>query len=263
MTAKWMNAMDFEIYLPCTGRWQEIPHVNEAQMREVDRVAVEVFHLGILQMMENAGRNLARSVYRALSNSQANPQSKKVVVFAGVGGNGGGGLCAGRHLHNHGVDVSIVITKPPETYTGAAQSQLSILTAAGMTPVLFEGAKKVLDESDLVLDAMIGYSLKGPPRGDAKTFIEWINQSGKPVISLDLPSGLDATTGKTPGACIHATQTLSLALPKPGLANPLSGDLFLADIGIPPEVYHSLGITFDPFFSSEYILQMRAVQGKL
>ncbi len=258
-----IKRMQFEISDPDTGTWQTIPQVNEAQMREIDRLAVDIFQLGILQMMENAGRNLARLAYRTLNNPPAKRKSKKVAIFAGVGGNGGGGVCAARHLHNHGVEVAIVLTKPPETLSGAAQRQLSILAATGMRPVLLDEAKNVIDESDLVLDAMIGYSLKGPPRGDAETFIEWINQSGKPVISLDLPSGLDATSGEIPGACIHAAQTLSLALPKPGLVNPVSGELFLADIGIPPEVYHSLGIRFDPFFKGEYILPMRAVQSKL
>ena len=255
-----MNQMIFEIYLPKSEAWQPIPHVTETQMREVDRVAVEVFRLGILQMMENAGRNLAMLALRTLKNEPVKTKTKKVTVFAGVGGNGGGGLCAARHLHNRGIDIAIVLTKPPENFTGAAMSQLSILKAAGVTPILLDGAKDELDDCDLVLDAIIGYSLKGAPRGASKTFIEWINQSGKPVISLDLPSGLDATSGETPGACIQAAQTLSLALPKPGLLNPISGELFLADIGIPPEVYHSLGIAFDRFYGIEYILQMRAVQ---
>ena len=258
-----MNQMIFEIYHPRTEKWQSVPHVNQSQMREVDRVAMEVFQLGILQMMENAGRNLALLAFRTLNNEPNNTQAKKVVVFAGVGGNGGGGLCAARHLHNSKVNVSIVLTKPPEAFSGAAHIQLTILKAAGITPILLEEAKNVLADCDLVLDAIIGYSLKGAPRGNAKSFIEWINQAGKPVISLDLPSGLEATTGETPGACIHAAHTLSLALPKPGLVNPLSGELFLADIGIPPEVYHSLGIRFDPFFKGEYILPMRAVQSKL
>ena len=110
---------------------------------------------------------------------------------------------------------------------------------------------------DLVLDAVIGYSLKGAPRGAAKRAIELVNGSGVPVISLDLPSGVDASNGETPGVRIQAAQTLTLALPKPGLKNPASGELFLADIGIPPEVYRPLGMQGDPFTGDDYIHPLR------
>jgi NAD(P)H-hydrate epimerase len=86
--------------------------------------------------------------------------------------------------------------------------------------------------------------------------IEKVNASVKPVLSLDIPSGLDATSGDTPGVCIQAEQTLTLALPKPGLANLLSGEIYLADIGIPPEVYHPLGIRFAPFFNGKGIIAL-------
>ena len=235
----------------------EVPSVDEAQMREVDRIAVEEFNLAILQMMENAGRNLALQTIRFLEETDKPNQGIKIVVAAGTGGNGGGGLCAARHLHNQGYPVSVVLTKPPEQLKGPTKSQLAILDAAGIQTNEPKEADKLFEEGAVILDAIIGYSLKGGPRGTSKELIEKVNASGKPVLSLDLPSGLDATNGETPGVCVRADQTLTLALPKPGLANPASGVIYLADIGIPPEVYHPLGIRFQPFFGGKGILALK------
>jgi NAD(P)H-hydrate epimerase len=253
-----MEEFLFEVTVPNTQNWVTVPSVDEAQMREVDRIAMEDFNLGILQMMENAGRNLARQAFRFINENQSPDQRKKVLVIAGSGGNGGGGICAARHLHNHGVEVFLILSSTPDQITGAAQTQLSILNSAGLTPKTKEDALETIAKVDLVLDAIIGYTLKGAPRGNAKALIEAINQSDTPVISLDLPSGLDTSSGETPGVCVNASQTMSLALPKPGLANSICGDLYLADIGIPPEVYRPLGLMVEPFFTSHYILPMRS-----
>lgn len=234
----------------------DIPAVDAIQMREVDRIAVEEFSLSILQMMENAGRNLAWQTMRFLRATGYPNQGNQIVVAAGTGGNGGGGLCAVRHLHNQGYPVSIVLTRPPEQLMRPAKSQLATLEAAGVQVNEPKEAEKLFKEAAVILDAIIGYSLKGSPRSTSKELIEKANACGKPVLSLDLPSGLDATSGGTPGVCIRAEQTLTLALPKPGLANPLSGEIYLADIGIPPEVYHPLGIRFAPFFNGKVIIAL-------
>ena len=258
-----MDDLMFEIYRSDTHCWMPVAQVDEAQMREVDRIAMDEFRLGLLQMMENAGRNLAMQAFRFLEKMTPSPRPFRVLVAAGSGGNGGGGLCAARHLHNHGVQVSLMLTKSPDRLGSAGETQLSTLRSAGVTPLEIEDAAKDIRTMDLVLDAIIGYSLKGAPRGTAKRAIELVNGAGVPVISLDLPSGVDATTGETPGTSIQAAQTVTLALPKPGLKNPASGELFLADIGIPPEVYLPLGIKGDPFEGGEYLLPLRVTNIKL
>lgn len=250
----------FEINDPSTGSWKPVPHVDEAQMREVDRIAVQEFQLGILQMMENAGRNLALMALGYLNQHPTQTRTQKVLVVAGSGGNGGGGICAARHLYNRGIEVQLVLTKPPEELRGAARAQLAILQAAGVSPAIQSQAEDLIVEAHLVLDAILGYSLQGAPRGAAKKLIEVLNGAGKPVISLDLPSGLEATSGEPPGVCVRATLTMSLALPKTGLRNPLAGELFLADIGIPPEVYLPLGIQVEPFFGDQYVLALRCAK---
>ena len=222
----------------------EIPSLSMDQMREIDRIAVEEFKLGLLQMMENAGRNLAEVV---MSKFEGVPGP--VVILAGPGGNGGGGLSAARHLHNHGFDVRLILAKPD--LGQAAENQLNILKKAGVQTLGVDEVEAALWEASIVIDALIGYSLKGAPRGRTAELIQLCNQYAQQVVSLDIPSGVDATTGETPGEAIHTKITVTLALPKSGLAH-VGGELFLADIGIPPQVYALLGIHFEPFFRSSY-----------
>lgn len=224
-----------------------VPAVTAEQMREVDRIAVEDFGLGILQMMENAGRNLAQNVIDMLDKGMG-----EVTVMAGSGGNGGGGLCCARHLHNRGFKVWVVLDREADTLTGAACNQLEILAAAGLEPVVSSSqAEEAIWRSQIVVDALIGYGLHGAPKGRTAELINLILQHAARVLSLDVPSGLNATTGEAPGPVISPDRTLALALPKTGLQS-VPGDLYLADIGIPPEVYHPLGISFEPFFERRY-----------
>jgi len=229
-----------------------IPVVNEYQMREVDRIAVEDFGLSILQMTENAGRTLALNIIEMLGKGIGT----KITIAADTGGNGGGGICCARHLHNHGFSVSLLLTKNTTDYKGPVHTQLEPLLKSRVYPHPPEDARKVISRAEIVVDALIGYGLKFAPRGTTGKYIELINEYAKRVISLDLPSGVDATTGETPRLHIQAERTLTLALPKPGLTNLVSGEIYLADIGIPPEVYHSLGIHFDPFFGERYYIRL-------
>ncbi|MEE9124681.1 MAG: NAD(P)H-hydrate epimerase, partial [candidate division NC10 bacterium] len=101
---------------------------------------------------------------------------------------------------------------------------------------------------DFILDALIGYSLRAAPRGVAAELIRWSNGTKAPILALDVPSGVDSTTGHAEGDFINARWTMTLALPKTGLLPERSGNLFLADIGIPEETYRRLGIKYvSPF----------------
>jgi NAD(P)H-hydrate epimerase len=239
-----------------------VPAVTADEMREVDRIAVEEVGLGILQMMENAGRNLAGNAMEMLEG-----QRGVVAVLAGSGGNGGGGLCCARHLHNRGFPVRVLLSKAPEDLRGAAANQLRILRAAGVEPIgprqpvggrVDPNTRAVIRRSRLVVDALVGYSLRGAPRGRVAQLIDQCNQEGARVLSLDLPSGLDATTGETPGAVVKAERTLTLALPKTGLRD-VGGELYLADIGIPPAVYEPLGFSFEWPWQGRYWVALEEV----
>jgi len=225
-----------------------VPSVTTTQMREVDRVAVEEFGLGILQMMENAGRTLAEHALEMLGRTNG-----EIVVLAGAGGNGGGGLCCARHLHNRGVPVTVVLNREGTVLTEAARKQLLILQAAGIQPAAPDQVDAWLSRTQLVVDALIGYGLATAPHGRTAELIDLCNRHTARVLSLDVPSGLDATTGNAPGAIIHPERTVTLALPKTGLYR-LSSELYLADIGIPPEVFHQLGLSFrSPFAQRAWV----------
>ncbi len=224
-----------------------VPALTADEMREVDRLAIEVHGPSLLQMMENAGRNLALSALELLGNRWRDGQ---LLVLAGTGGNGGGGIAAARHLANRGADVAIVVTNI-DGLEEVPTLQLDIFR--GTDGRTLGGSELASTEPALVIDAIIGYSLRGSPRGAALDMIEFVNESSAPVVSLDTPSGLDVTSGTCPGAVVTATTTVTLALPKCGLTAPQAGDVVLADIGIPPIVYRSLGLEFtSPVFDHRY-----------
>ncbi len=228
-----------------------VPAISAAQMREVDRIAVEEFGLGILQMMENAGRNLAQNVQDMLDGTRG-----EVAILAGSGGNGGGGLCCARHLRNRDFTVWVVLDREEGLLRDAARNQLQILRAAGVRPIDPFQAREVLRRSQVVVDALIGYSLRGAPRGRAAELIDLCNEHAARVLSLDLPSGLDATTGEASGVAVRPERTLTLALPKTGLHG-VSGELYLADIGIPPEVFQRIGVSFESPFGIRYWVRLK------
>lgn len=232
--------MEQHLFQTAAGR--PVPAVTAQEMREVDRIAVEEFGLGILQMMENAGRNLAANVLGLLGE-----QTGEVTILAGSGGNGGGGLCCARHLHNRAIRVWVVLSKDETLFGNAARNQLHILQKAGVQALPFAQAEEAILRSAVVVDALIGYSLRGAPRGQTAELIALCNQSGLQIISLDVPSGLDATTGEAPGQVVRPRRTLTLALPKTGLRQ-VPGEIYLADIGIPPEVYLGLGLALESPF---------------
>lgn len=228
-----------------------VPALSEEQMREVDRIAMQDFGLGVLQMMENAGRSLALHVMEMLGQG-----SGQVAILAGSGGNGGGGLCCARHLHNHGYAVELFLSQAPSQLRGSAAEQLHILETVGLTVGRINDAGLALRDSALTVDALIGYSLQGAPGDRLADLIEACNASARQVLSLDVPSGVNSTTGERPGIAVEPDRTLTLALPKRGLAK-VSGALYLADIGIPPEVYLALGIQYSPFFGQRYWVPIR------
>ncbi|MEK6255742.1 MAG: NAD(P)H-hydrate epimerase [Chloroflexota bacterium] len=220
-------------------------------MREVDRLAVEDFGIGILQMMENAGRNLAMMAMDMLSSADSH-----ITILAGSGGNGGGGICCARHLLNRGYKVKLVLSKDRSELRGAVIKQLNIILQTGFQVTPFSELEASCASTELIIDAIIGYSLSGNPAGKPLEMIQACNHQSAPKLSLDIPSGIDATTGNALGEFVKANHTLTLALPKQGLTHPDVGELFLGDLGIPPRLYQGIDIQLDNFFGGNFIIPL-------
>ena len=200
------------------------PTLTSSQVKEIDRLCEERFAIPTDWLMEAAGWQAARFC------------TERTVVVCGVGNNAGDGLAAARHLYRWGRLVSVCCVDP-DRLKGTAQRELASLQKLGV-PV---AQTLDFDGTDLVLDAIFGTGLSRAPEGKFAEWIAAINGAAKKVVALDVPSGLDAETGKAYAPIVHADATITLGLPKPGLAA-VGGRVFVADIGIPLEAYAAIGV---------------------
>jgi hydroxyethylthiazole kinase-like uncharacterized protein yjeF len=205
-------------------------------MRKLDQRAIERFGIPALILMEHAGRALAEAV-------QTFP-GRRAAVFCGRGNNGGDGLVAARHLRNAGWRVRVILTNPPSALSPEAQINWRPLLAMGVpwrvAANVVQQPKKLIEftlKSDVLVDALLGTGARGLLRPPVGPLIDLINGLGRPVVSADIPSGLDPDTGRVPDRAVRARATVAMGLPKPGLvqqaARPWVGRLWVADIGLP------------------------------
>lgn len=228
--------------------------IDSKQMAELDRVMIGEYGIELIMMMENAGRALASRVRKSLGSVVR----KRILVMVGKGNNGGGGLVAARHLHNWGAKVNLVLADKISNLREAPAKQLRILRAMKVKiHVAYVGLE--INEFDVIIDALLGYNQKGNPGGKVAELVKAANSSGKSVIALDVPTGLDPDTGSPGTPCIKATETLTLAIPKKGLmskaSRPYVGRLFLADISMPKELYRKFRIS-DDLFQKDSIVEL-------
>jgi NAD(P)H-hydrate epimerase len=231
-------------------------------MIEVDRLMIHSFGITLLQMMENAGRNLALLAKQLVGEKILN---RKICVIVGNGNNGGGGLAAARHLSNWGAEVTVLVATPNATFKSVAAQQLEIVRHLPISVVFAGNQAEYIDwcSCQLVIDAIFGYGLNRPPEGTVENIIQTINTLDCHVLSLDAPSGLDSTNGYLSDKVIRADATLTLALPKTGLleedARPYVGNLYVGDISVPPLLYCQLGLEVEPLFQNNPIIQYKSV----
>lgn len=215
-------------------------------MTKVDKLAMTKYNISIEEMMENAGRNLARFI------SELKPKPKKIIILFGKGNNGGGGLVAARHLLIY--DFNVEIISASKEINKNVRHQLKILSKLNIKPKISFKANK----GDVIIDALIGYNLKGAPRKRFADLIKGINfmkKSGLKVVSLDIPSGVDPNKGIIRETYVKANYTLTLALPKKGLKK--LKNVFLVNIGIPNKVYSELGIKTKNHFKDKDVVKIQ------
>jgi NAD(P)H-hydrate epimerase len=221
-------------------------------MARIDSLAIEDYHVDVLSLMENAGVASANVARRMLGGSV---KGKRVACLVGKGNNGGDGLVAARHLRNWGAEVTVFLSGGAEGLRDITARQLR---AVGRSAQVEEGPGDFAG-FDLLVDALLGYNSKGDPREPVSSMIRRANESKKRTLAIDIPSGLDPTTGEPYEPCLVAEATITLALPKTGFLNPASkrfvGDLFVADTSIPVEVYKRTFVKA-PDFGAEQIVRV-------
>ncbi len=214
---------------------------------------IDEFGVALEQMMENAGRSLA-VVARQLLGGDA--RGRRVLVIAGSGGNGGGGMAGARQLAVAGAEVEVRLTGPPDRLDPVPRRQYASLHAIGVAVDFRPGGE--LPDASLVIDAALGYSLRGAPSGEVARLIRALPNA--PVLALDVPSGLELETSILHEPHVRAQATLTLALPKQALregdAPDVVGDLYLADISVPAAVYRRLGLDYESPFARSPIVRI-------
>ncbi len=212
-----------------------------AQMKSLDSAAVERFGIPEEILMENAGQ----AVYETV-RTEMGIQGKTFVVFCGNGNNGGDGLVVARKIHSSGGRVLVYTLADPESFKGPAKLAFDILShmpvpikkVAGLDEI-----KKTLNHCDVVIDGIFGTGLTREVKGLHAEVIETINTCGKPVVSIDIPSGVHGDTGDIMGCAVNASLTVTFGLPKagnllyPGFQN--CGKIFLSHISFPPMLYEN------------------------
>jgi hydroxyethylthiazole kinase-like uncharacterized protein yjeF len=224
-----------------------IPSVTPAQMARLDRIVEKGFHVSPLQLMENAGRAVSGVVCSTFQ------LPRRITVLAGKGNNGGDGLVAARHLHNRGADVSVVLAD--KDLKGLPLKQFRAIRALGIRP-----EKALKGRPGLIIDALLGYGARGPPRGRVAELIASgvrLQERGVPVLCLDVPSGLDLEAGKWFSPAFKDTDVVTLGLPKRNMVgNTGIKRLFVADIGIPREAYGRLHIRVPVLFGGRDYIEL-------
>jgi len=203
--------------------------LSRDQVRQVDRLAIERYHIPGIVLMENAAR--------AVADVACSMLGKTVLILAGGGNNGGDGLAAARHLANRGMQVRIALTIDPARYSGDALINWKIAQAMGLPALPADPTDIAAATDDLIIDAIFGTGLSQSPREPFSQIADAVARSGRPVLAIDLPSGLDCDTGQLLGPCIRASKTITFVAEKIGFANAVAtqflGEIIIGDIGCP------------------------------
>ena len=218
--------------------------VSGDQIRSIENRVFSKYGLSSQLLMEVAGRQVAVIARRLL---EQNPGP--VVVVCGKGNNGGDGFVAARWLRHWGFDASAVVWASLDDFTGEAAAALHAARMAGVPLLMPAQASEALRGAALIIDAILGVGVVGSARGLAAEAIKLINSIDRPVLSIDIPSGVATDTGRAEGPAIEAEYTVTLGLPKLGLFQfpgaDLAGKVIVADIGLSAGAVEAENITVE------------------
>ncbi len=222
--------------------------VTPGQMNEIDSKTINGIGIPGVVLMENAALKVVEEICRSLGNVSG----RLVCIFAGKGNNGGDAFAAARHLYNKGALIRVYITAKKKDIRNDAAVNLGILgkmnveTVELAEDVQISRLRSELAQADMIVDGIFGTGFKGKIEAPLQEIIEAVNNSGKFVLSIDIPSGVNGETGEVQGICIKADKTVTFGLPKIGLVVypgcGYTGELITADIGIPRSVEESVNI---------------------
>ena len=209
------------------------------EMREMDQQAIGKFGIPELVLMENAGKETCKALEGLLQDLQ----DRNICILAGTGNNGGDAFAAARHIANRGARVRLFLCGNPSHLTVSAAANRDIDLKMGLelhaleTERDWEKLQIVLRFADGIVDGLLGTGFHGTLREDMARLIGIVNEAGKPVVSIDIPSGVSADTGAVGTDAVQASATITLGLPKPGHflcpGAAAAGELLVDDIGIP------------------------------
>lgn len=211
--------------------------LSREQIRDIDRRAIEEVGIPGVVLMENAGRNAAMVIAEFLGSARL----KKVAIVAGSGNNGGDGFVVARHLQRMGASVTTFLLTPPEKITGDAKINLDIIRRLDhdirpLPRAQFKQLAEQLSGFDLIVDAIGGTGISPPLREDLAEAVEQLNAAGRPVVAVDIPTGLDCDSGPTGGPAVRAALTVTMVARKKGFDAPgaeqFIGQVRVVDIGI-------------------------------
>lgn len=210
--------------------------VTSAEMRAIDSAAYAEFGVPTLLLMENAGAAISRHAL-AMSRRRPTTPHPSIAIYCGKGNNGGDGLVAARHLVNLGCEVRIFIGEDLSSMRGDAAVNAEIIRRSGIPVELLRRAPRRPWTADLVVDAILGTGLRGEVTGGPAVLVESVRRSDAPVLAVDVPSGLDSDSGRLATSHVVAHTTVTLGLPKLGMAlypgRGAVGEMRVEPIGLP------------------------------
>ncbi len=234
-------------------------------MRRLDGRAIHDYGIPGIVLMENAGKGTVDLICREFGNMCG----RTVSIFVGPGNNGGDGFVIGRHLHQIGAVVHVFLLVSPEKISGDAATNLNIVSKLPISifPILddrdLRKVRVMIAHSTVLVDALFGTGITRGISGHFASAVDLMNESGRPIVAVDIPSGLNGDTGQPLGRCVRAQLTATYGLAQPGhVVFPgaeLTGDLHIIDIGIPAQAVEKESISTE-LLQRELVSEMMQVR---